>query len=103
MCQYQFYWTFFRFIGIKLENRPKKTQDFCSNARKRRRRVPKGTLEGADAAFEQKDKFYGMVFKFNAYSEYKGMPDGVCPVDANVGMAMASELPSSNKTANVFS
>ena len=57
-------------IGIKLENRPKKTQNFCLNARKRRRRVPKGTLEGADAAFEQKGKFYGMVFKFNAYSLY---------------------------------
>ncbi|MCL2618104.1 MAG: hypothetical protein FWD98_03510 [Defluviitaleaceae bacterium] len=31
-------------------------QDFCQNARKRQRRVPKGTLGGADAAVWQKDK-----------------------------------------------
>ena len=56
------------YVVNKLEKRPKKTQDFCTNAKKRRRHVPEGTPEGADEAVVQKDKFYGTVFGFVDYS-----------------------------------
>jgi len=51
---------FYTYITLK---QYQETQDFCAKARKRRRRVPKGTLGGADVALVQKDKFIGTVLR----------------------------------------
>ena len=48
--------SFDKFITPPIKTCRKICEDFCRKARKRRRRVPKGTLGGADAALLQKDR-----------------------------------------------